>query len=354
MRRLLLVCGLLPTLLVSDSAHAAQGDAPADKPATKAKAGHSSDELLSDAIGAVKDSDLPKAVKKLETLLKSDRQNREALVLLAKIRLQQAMEQPRPESSPLFLNAARRAREVLALAKKPTKHEQAMLATIFYYEAATHAVNNQPKKALAALTDAYRQGFADVDALDTDEDLAALRDSSDFRKLRGQVEDKARPIARERAKELLAANKPFPFDFALRDVEGKPVSLADYKGKVTIVDVWGTWCPPCRMEIPHFVKLYERFHDRGLEIVGVNFEREDDDAKAASVVRKFAKEHGLPYKCVLGNEKVEKAIPNFQGFPTTLFIGRDGTVRLKAVGYHPLIDLEAIVERLLNEGAKDG
>src|SRR5262249_52498098 len=93
----------------------------------------------------------------------------------------------------------------------------------------------------------------------------------------------------------------------------------------------------------------ERYHQKGLEIVGVNYEREDDDAKARDVIRSFVKKNGVPYPCVLGDEKTEKRIPEFQGFPTTLFIGRDGTVRLKAVGYHSLIDLDAIVTQLLAE-----
>ncbi|MDR3636074.1 MAG: redoxin domain-containing protein [Isosphaeraceae bacterium] len=340
------------TLLILNSARVVSTAADAqsvDNNTEQTPTPNKSAELLADAIGAVKDSDLPKAVQKLETLLKTDSKNREALLLLAKIKEEQAMEQTRPESSALFLQAADLARQVFALPKELSKHEKALFASVFYYEGATHAVGKKPEKALAALRDAAGLGFVDVDTLDTDDELDALRDRPDFQKLRGQIEEKALPIARQHAAELLSGHKPFPFGFELRNLDGKKVSLADFKGKVTIVDVWGTWCPPCRMEIPHFVKLYERYHDKGLEIVGVNYEREEDDAKAAELVRAFVKKNGVPYTCVLGDEKTEKLIPNFQGFPTTLFIGRDGTVRLKVVGYHSILDLDAIVGHLLND-----
>lgn len=306
-------------------------------------------DLLAQAIDAFKAADLPKAAQKLELLLKGDPRNRDGLVLLAKIKAEQGMEQARPASSAYFLKAAELARRALALPKEPGKHEKLLFATIFYYEACTYAVDKKPEDALKALTDAFKLGFVDLDSLDMDEELDLIRKRPEFQQLRRQMEQKALPIAREHAAELLASNKPFPFSFELTDLDGKKVALAGLKGKVAIIDVWGTWCPPCRMEIPHFVNLYERFHDKGLEIVGVNYEREEGDTKARELVRAFVKENGVPYRCVIGDEKTQALIPNFEGFPTTLFIDREGTVRLKVVGYHSRVDLEAIVAHLLNE-----
>src|SRR5262249_29822469 len=59
----------------------------------------------------------------------------------------------------------------------------------------------------------------------------------------------------EEVDRLLKENEPFEFDFDLKDVNGQKLSKADFAGKVLIVDIWGTWCPPCRMEIPHFLEL---------------------------------------------------------------------------------------------------
>jgi thiol-disulfide isomerase/thioredoxin len=325
-------------------------DRPAAAEKESAKAGAPGpDDLLTQAIDAIKDDNLPKAVQKLEQVLKIEPQNREALVLLSRIKERQAMELARPENSPLFLEAAQLARRALAVPKAASKPEKAFFASVLYNEACTYAIDKQPEKAMASLSEASKLGFAELDTIETDAELDSLRKRADFQKLQKEIEARAIPIAREHARELLSQNKPFPFSFELPGLSGKRVSLADFQGKITIVDVWGTWCPPCRMEIPHFIKLYKRYHDRGLEIVGINYERAADDAKAKEMVREFVTKQGIPYRCVIGDEKTQEQIPMFEGYPTTLFLGRDGAVRLKVVGYHSFLDLDAIVSNLLEE-----
>ena len=343
----LLLVASLPAL--SGAAASAAIDSPPQPEKKKTRVDEpSAAALMAQAKKAFQQTDLPKAALKLEALLKDEPTNRDALVLLAKVKEDQAMVLAAQELA--RFSAGRRTREEGPRApQQPAKNEKSLFAMMFYYEAATYAVGKQPEKAVASLADAYKVGFADVDVVDLDEELDAVANRPDFQKLRKQIEERAVPIVREHAAELLASNKPFPFSFKLPDLDGKKLALGDLKGKVTIVDVWGTWCPPCRMEVLHFIKLYDRFHAKGLEIVGINYEREDDDAKAKEVIRGFLKKNGVPYRCVLGDEKTEKLIPDFQGFPTTLFVGRDGKVRLKAVGYHSLIDLEAVVTRLLDE-----
>ena len=148
---------------------------------------------------------------------------------------------------------------------------------------------------------------------------------------------------------LLDENAPFAFDFDVEDVAGNRVSKADLAGKVLIVDLWGTWCPPCRKEIPHFVALKKKYRDRGLAIVGLNNEQTPDMAEAAAQVRNFCKSAGVDYPCAVVCEDFLAQIPNFQGFPTTLFIDRAGQVRLRMTGYHDLPFLQAAVEALLQE-----
>lgn len=160
----------------------------------------------------------------------------------------------------------------------------------------------------------------------------------------GTYESPAQEVAR-----LLAENKPFEFDFDLEDVAGNKLSKADLAGKVLIVDVWGTWCEPCLMEIPHFVELDKKYRRQGLQIVGLNDERGATSPKTATRVQNVCEKQGVVYPCAVITRKVMKQIPDLDGLPTTLFLDRTGTVRLKVSGYHDLSFLQAAVEHLLNE-----
>lgn len=153
---------------------------------------------------------------------------------------------------------------------------------------------------------------------------------------------------------LLKTNIPFSFDFNLEDVAGNRLSKAELTGKVLIVDLWGTWCPPCRMEIPHFVALSRKYQDQGLAVVGLNSERIRDKDKANRLVRDFCKAEGVDYPCAVVSEEFLDQVPGLEGFPTTLFIDRTGQVRLKVVGYHDFAFLQAAVEALLNEKSTAG
>jgi thiol-disulfide isomerase/thioredoxin len=108
-------------------------------------------------------------------------------------------------------------------------------------------------------------------------------------------------------------------------------------------------CPPCRMEIPHFVDLNRKYRDQGLAIVGLNSEQTRDKAKAARLVRDFCKNEGVDYPCAVASDKILDQVPDLEGFPTTLFFDRGGHLRLSVVGYHDSAFLEAVVEALLHE-----
>lgn len=145
----------------------------------------------------------------------------------------------------------------------------------------------------------------------------------------------------------LEAFNSFDFDFTLTSVEGEQISLADYKGKVLIVDMWGTWCPPCRDEIPHFIQLLEKHNEAGLAIVGINYER-GDPANWADVIKTFVEKFGVTYPCLIGDTET-KNMAGLTAYPTTLFIDHTGKIRLKIVGYSEYDHLESIVEALLAE-----
>lgn len=146
--------------------------------------------------------------------------------------------------------------------------------------------------------------------------------------------------------ERLSPAAMFPFDFALPDADGKTIALADYRGKVTLVDFWATWCPPCREEIPLFVELKQRYGKQGLEIVGIAYENRDGDVK--QTIKNFIAEHGVNYPCVIGDVETRDQIPAFAGYPTTLFVDRQGQVRLTLTGGRELAVLESFVKELLS------
>lgn len=144
--------------------------------------------------------------------------------------------------------------------------------------------------------------------------------------------------------------------FKLPDLEGNLVSSSDEKfgGKVLLLDIWGTWCPPCRVEVPHLVRLYEKYRDQGLEIVGVAFERGNDKESNLEAVANFVKENGINYTVLYGGStaEVRKQLPSiegFSGFPTTAFINRAGKVVKVDVGFREsdAPELERTVRDLL-------
>jgi peroxiredoxin len=132
-------------------------------------------------------------------------------------------------------------------------------------------------------------------------------------------------------------------DFAMKDMAGRAVKLADYKGKVLLLDFWATWCGPCRIEIPGFVEMYDTYRSRGLEVVGVVVL--DEFRKAAPFARQFK----MNYTILDGNDRedVENAYGPLFALPTTFIIGRDGRICQKHVGLTPRDTFENAIKQLM-------
>jgi thiol-disulfide isomerase/thioredoxin len=134
-----------------------------------------------------------------------------------------------------------------------------------------------------------------------------------------------------------------PFRFSFQDLDGRTISQSDrrFRGKVVLVDIFGTWCPTCHDSAPTLVRLWRKYHTRGLEIVGVAFEVTGDTAQDAPLVRRYRDKFGIPFPLLLGGisdpQEVAAALPQLQGFgafPTTVFLGRDGKVKRVHAGFY--------------------
>jgi len=148
-------------------------------------------------------------------------------------------------------------------------------------------------------------------------------------------------LADARLSHAVDASKAAP-GWQLNDVDGKPVKLSDFIGKVVILDFWATWCPPCRAEIPGFVALQNKYADKGFTMIGVSLDRQ-----GASVVKPFMRKFGMNYPVVIGDEKIVADYGEIEAIPTTFVIDRQGKVAAAYQGFTEQATFESVIGPLL-------
>jgi thiol-disulfide isomerase/thioredoxin len=131
--------------------------------------------------------------------------------------------------------------------------------------------------------------------------------------------------------------------FTFPDLNGKKVSLSDerFKNKVVIVQMFGSWCPNCMDETPYLVSYYKKFHSKGVEVIGLAYERTPDFAKSKPLVEQVKNKFHVPYPLLITgytmyHDDPMKSLPmlaDYKGFPTTIIIGKKGDVRKIHTGF---------------------
>lgn len=115
--------------------------------------------------------------------------------------------------------------------------------------------------------------------------------------------------------------KPAP-KLELKDVEGRALSLSDYKGRVVLLNFWATWCAPCRAEMPDLVKWQREYKGKGLQVIGVTYPPEE-----LAEVREFIKSIKVNYPVALGEEQTKALFDEGETLPVTVVIDKKGMVR---------------------------
>jgi thiol-disulfide isomerase/thioredoxin len=150
------------------------------------------------------------------------------------------------------------------------------VANIAYMKATLYAsILQQPAKATEMLKQVESDFPNTATAQRAEQAIASIKQGEEAKKIQ----------------DALAAGSVFP-DFDVKDLDGKPLAVANFKGKIVMVDFWATWCGPCVQEVPNVVAAYQKYHDKGFEIIGVSLDREGDKAKVIS----FTKDHNMPWQ----------------------------------------------------------
>jgi len=137
--------------------------------------------------------------------------------------------------------------------------------------------------------------------------------------------------------------------WTLPDLTDEPVQLSDFKGKVVVLDFWGSWCGPCRMELPYFQQMYDKYKDKGVVFVGINWEQEKTRAAHLETAKNFVQSNNYSFPVVFDHDRSAVQSYAISAFPTVFMIDKSGRVRYRNVGVSQGIEdiLTAQIESLL-------
>ena len=131
-------------------------------------------------------------------------------------------------------------------------------------------------------------------------------------------------------------------NFTLKDADGNPVNLTDYRGKVVLVNFWATWCGPCEVEIPWFVEFEQKYRDQGFAVLGLSM---DDDGWKS--VRPYIASHKINYRVMIASEVVSQQFGDIEALPTSFVLDRQGRIATNHVGLVDKRDYQNEILKLL-------
>ncbi|HSL28459.1 MAG TPA: TlpA disulfide reductase family protein [Anaerolineales bacterium] len=117
-------------------------------------------------------------------------------------------------------------------------------------------------------------------------------------------------------------------DFSLNTTDGKAVRLSDLRGQAVLINLWATWCPPCREEMPSIEEVYQEYQDEGFTVLAVNMTYQDDPLRVVP----FVEEQGLSFPILLDDSGVMAHAYQMRSLPSSYFIRRDGTINEVVIG----------------------
>jgi cytochrome c biogenesis protein CcmG/thiol:disulfide interchange protein DsbE len=135
-------------------------------------------------------------------------------------------------------------------------------------------------------------------------------------------------------------------DFSLNTPDGQSISLSELRGRPVLVNLWTSWCPPCRAEMPAMQNAYEAYHDQGFEILAVNATNQDSQQDAID----FAGQYGLTFPILLDTSGEVSGLYQLRSLPTSFFIDRNGVIQDVVIG-GPMSEalLRSRVQQLIEE-----
>ena len=133
-------------------------------------------------------------------------------------------------------------------------------------------------------------------------------------------------------------------DFETQLLNGESFQLSNQKGKVVLLNIWATWCPPCEEETPDLVELYEKYQDKDVEFLGISI-----DEQGESVVQPFVEKYDVNYPITIDDGTIMDKYGPLMGVPTTYLIDKEGNLRYFATGAVTKKEIELRLEKLLEE-----